>query len=218
MNGDLPRWVWRGTLAGVALVIVVVAVAAIALGTGAADPPVAGPVTWSDARFAWAGGPSQRLAAESAAWIAAPEALVPAPDAGFTLTVRARLDADAGPLAAWGVWIASEDGTRMLYAITAHGYWTIRTCAPDVAATAIDDCPAADPEWRWRTYPRIHAAGAANRITLHREVADVVRLRINGERLGAPVVVPGATWGVWARGGAVTTRITWETASIARAY
>jgi hypothetical protein len=53
-------------------------------------------------------------------------------------------------------------------------------------------------------------------LTLHREPDGAVRLRVNGERLGAPVVVPGGGWGVWAWGGADAAALTWEHAALAQ--
>lgn len=211
----LPRWVWRGTLLGVALVVTAVVVVAVAIRLGVADPPVAGPVVWEDTAFAWAGGAQQTLAVRDMTWATAPEAVPTAADTAFTLRVRARLDSDAGPLAAWGVWIAGADRARTLYAISASGYWTIRTCAPGTMPQRIEDCPAADPEWRWRLFPRIHPPGTANTLVLHREPDGAVRLRVNAERLGAPYVAPGGAWGIWARGGKAASGIVWQRAALA---
>ncbi len=212
-----PRWLWRAALGGVALVIALVALAAVALGRGAADPPVAGPVTWSDRAFAWAGASRATLAPGAAHWWAAPEPLpLRGGDAAFTLAVRARLDAAADPLAAWGVWIAAADGTRTVYAISAGGYWTIRTCSPGSMPQVIEDCPAAHPDWRWRSFPRIDPPGTANTVTVHYTPAGgTARLRVNEERLGAPAFMPGDAWGVWVQGGAEPATLTWEYATLA---
>ena len=185
-----PRWVSALALGGTALVVVGVAIAALLLGRGAADPPLAGTVTWADRVMTWA---------QPAGWSAAPaDALIPA-DA-FTLDVRARQPADAGPLAAWGVWLAADDGTRVIYALSAAGYITTRACPADTfPPAALEDCPAVRAEWRWSPYPRVNSPGSANTITLHRESSGAIRLRLNGEQLGVWPVQTKGGWGVWAR-------------------
>ncbi len=117
-------------------------------------------------------------------------------------------------LAAWGVWVANADRTRTLYALNASGYWTIRICPADAAAIVIEDCPAPSAEWRWLSHPRIHPVGERNTITLHRESDGALRLRINDELLGAPVVQTGGSWGVWARSDTADPVIAWGTAQL----
>lgn len=190
-----PRWVWRATLLGVGLVIVVTLGGAWWLGRGGADPPVAGPVAWTDAALAWAGGASP----DGAAWYTAPVA-IPAGEGNFTLTVRARLAAGSDPGAAWGVWLAEPGGARVVYAISGDGHTTTRRCAPGHLAP-LEDCAALRPEWRWMPYNRLHGPGTANTITLHREPSGAIRLRLNQERLGAATVHTDGAWGVWVRGG-----------------
>lgn len=209
---QVPHWVWRAVLAAAGAVIAVTLAAALLIAGGATDPPLAGPVVWADEALSWAVGV---LAAGRDAWAAAPAPL-PAPPAGFTLTVRARLPADADPLAAWGVWLAEPGGSRVVYAINAAGYWTIRRCLPEhVAAVALEDCPALRSEWRWLFHPRLRPPGDANTITLHREADGAIRLRVNGERLGATLVDVEGTWGVWARAGdGESLRVAWERAEV----
>ncbi len=212
-----PQWVRAATRAGVLLVIVGVAGVALLVASGAFDPPVAGPVAWSDDALRWADGPRAALVPGVAQWWPARQTL-PA-GVPFTLDVRARFAAGAHPLAAWGVWVQDRDGARTLYAISAGGYWTIRTC-PVQPPPAVEDCPAPDPAWRWSPFPRIHPPGETNTITLHCETRDcaaggALRLRVNGERLGAPVVAVGGVWGVWARSGAEPAILTWQGAALA---
>ena len=83
------------------------------------------------------------------------------------------------------------------------------------AGAALEDCPALRPEWAWSAYPRIRAPGEANTVTLHREADGAIRLRINGERLGAAPVDVAGTWGVWARvEGGESSRVAWERAEV----
>lgn len=208
-----PRWLWIATFSGVTAVIAIIAATALLIASGATDHPVAGPVVWSDSTFAWAGGPQIAFDTESGQWWSAPFTLS-TPDA-FTLTVRATFAADAGPLAAWGIWLAADGGSRALYAISAGGYWTIRACPADPPPTAIEDCPALHPAWRWSPFPRIHASGTANTLTLHREPDGTIRLRVNHELLGAPPLALTGTWGLWARGGSGAV-LHWDRAEMRR--
>ncbi|MCD4685452.1 MAG: hypothetical protein K8S97_05915, partial [Anaerolineae bacterium] len=171
---SLPRWVWISTLTGVVAVITVIAVVALWIASGATDQPVAETVVWSDTTFEWTNQAEITLGAETGAWWPAPESL---PAGDFTLTVRATFAEGADPLTAWGVWIAAEDRSRVLYAISAGGYWTIRTCPADPPPTEIEQCPALDPTWRWSPFPRIEPPGTPNTLTLHREPDGALRLR-----------------------------------------
>jgi hypothetical protein len=210
--------VWRMTAGGVALVVGVTAISAIMLGLGAADPPVAGPVVWSEM------GPVITLAANESVWLAAPPGAI-LPDGAFTLDVRARFAAESGAGAAWGVWIETADGARVIYAISGEGYTTTRRCeplpgratqaSPLQAEAEIEECPALRPEWRWFAYPQIHPPGESNTITLHVERPGEVRLRINQEIMGIAPVMWSGTWGVWVRGGRESgAALTWEKATI----
>jgi hypothetical protein len=213
-NPTPPRWVWRLTLAGAALVIGVTALGAIWIAGGASDPPVADPVVWSDSALTWASGPAITVAAGEQRWFSAPpEAHLP--DTAFTLDVRARFAADAGPGAAWGVWIETPDGARIVYAISDEGYTTTRRCDTLTPQADIEACPALRPEWRWFAYPRLHPPGEANTITLHVEAPGDIRLRLNREIMGiAPLAWDGA-WGVWVRGGRASGAVlTWENAEM----
>jgi len=201
---SLPAWLWRATALGVIAVLALIGAGVLFIASGASDPPVAGPVVWADPALTWA--------TERDSWARAPVAL-PTPLAAFTVTVRARLPADADPLAAWGVWLAEADGSRVIYAINGAGYWTIRRCPPEHAAMeALEACPGLRPEWRWLFHPRLHAPGESNTITLHREPDGAIRLRVNGERLGAAPVEVTGVWGVWAR--PATTHPAWERAEL----
>lgn len=211
-----PRWVRRATWGGVLSVILAVSIGALLIGLGAADPPTAGPVTWSDDDLRWADGPLAMLEPGVAVWWPAPQPVPQAPES-FTLAVRARLAAQSDALAAWGVWIMDRDGARVLYALSAGGYWTIRVCPRGGLPGAVEDCPAPQPDWGWSPFPRITPAGDSDTITLHCEAGGALRLRINDEALGAPVVAVSGTWGVWARGGMARAAITWERAWLARA-
>ena len=209
---EAPRWLWQAALSGAGAVIAVTLAGVLLIAGGVTDPPLAGPVAWADEALGWV---VEALAAGRDAWASAPVPL-PAPPDAFTLTIRARLPADADPLAAWGMWLAETDGSRTVYAISAAGYLTTRRCTAHLPAEAtLEDCPALRPEWEWSAYPRIHPPGQANALTLHREANGAIRLRINGERLGmAPVDVEG-TWGVWARGEAgELPRVAWERAEL----
>lgn len=192
-SDTLPAWLARATLGGVLAVLLGTGALAALILSGATDPPVARPVIWADEAFSWV--------AATQPWARAPVTL-PATSAVFTVTVRARLPADADALAAWGVWLGEQDGARVIYALNAAGYWTIRRCPAGVLPTApIEDCPALRPEWRWLFHPRLRPPGDANTITLHREPDGTIRLRINGERLGGASVDVTETWGVWVRAG-----------------
>lgn len=211
-----PRWVWWLALGGSGLVALVTALAALVLARGAADPPVAGPVRWSDEDLVWAGGPEVVLDAGRELWAAAP------PDGAitfhaFTISVRAVVAAASDPAAAWGVWLEVDDGSRVVYAITSAdggSYVTTRRCPVGDSLPDLDACPAMRPDWRWSPYPRIEGPGAANTITLHREPSGAVRLRVNDERLGAASVTVSGQWGVWARGGDGSSGVTWERAEV----
>jgi hypothetical protein len=197
-DSTLPRWLWRLTLIGIALVIIIIVSGAILLARGAANPPVAGPVVWEDPNAAW----TVTLEAGRGAWwlFMEPESRLPAGD--FTAEVQARFSADSDPSAAWGVWILSPDDSTVLYAISGEGYVTTRRCPPNQnPETDIEACPALRPEWRWMPYPRVLPPGQRNTITLHREPSGDIRFRLNGEILGAAPVDRDGAWGVWARGG-----------------
>ncbi|MBN2303589.1 MAG: hypothetical protein JXQ72_03885, partial [Anaerolineae bacterium] len=219
---DLPRWLWPVTALGVGIVVLVTAFTALALALGAADPPVAPRIAWTDKSLAWAG---------ESGWYVAPAGADLPPDGNFTLTVRARFGAEAGPGATWGIWIEEPGKSRVMYAISGGQYLTTRRCPASAAFTSppsplstrgegeqdakqvpspylergfrgeviLEDCPALRPEWRWFFYPRIRLPGQSNTLTLHREPSGDIRLRINQERMGnAPVALSGH-WGVWAR-------------------
>jgi hypothetical protein len=211
-----PRWVWRLALVGAALVVGVTALGVIWIASGATDPPAAGPVVWSDSALRWASGPAITLAAGEQDWFSAPsEARLP--DAVFTLDVRARFAADAGAGAAWGVWIETSDGARVVYAISDEGYTTTRRCEPLTPPADIEACPALRPEWRWFAYPRIHPPGEANAITLHVEAPGEIRLRLNQEIMGIAPLAWDGIWGVWVRGGRASGAVlTWESAAVHR--
>lgn len=199
------HWAARlGTLG----VLLAIAATALWIAAGRADPPTAGPVVWSDA-LPWA---ASALPADAETWWSAPQDRALPPDA-FTLSVRATLAAGTSPLAAWGVWIAADDGTRAVFALDAGGYWTIRAC-PDPPPPILEDCPALAPEWRWSPFPRIAAPGDRNTLTLHTEPDGALRLRLNQERLGAPAIVAAGPWGLWGRGGPSQAAITWERAEL----
>jgi hypothetical protein len=200
-------------------VLAVTLAAALWLAAGGADPPRAGPViVWADQTFAWAGGHELALEPGTGIWITAGTGL----SAAFTLEVRAHLSGDSDPGAAWGVWLEDQDGGRVIYAIgdadthTGEGYVTMRRCPPgEFAPVAIEDCPAVRPEWRWMPYPRVNPPGDTNTITLHRESSGAIRLRLNGERLGAAPVAMTGQWGVWARGGRESSAVlVWDDAAI----
>ncbi|MBN1679551.1 MAG: hypothetical protein JW966_04615 [Anaerolineae bacterium] len=199
-NAPVPRWLWPLTLSGVGAVLAITVGGVILISRGAADPPVAGPVTWSDTVLDWASGPTFDLAPGYAVWLPAPEAAFLPADA-FTLTVTAHLSPDSDPGAAWGIWLDTQDGSRLLYAISGEGYTTTRACPPDWPPDAIEDCPAVRPEWRWMPYNRLNPPGDTNAIRLHVETPGAIRLRLNNERLGIAPAAWNGTWGVWVRGG-----------------
>jgi len=215
VDDSLPRGVWRAVLAGVALVIALVVGGAIWLARGGADPPVAETVLWHDAAPGWIAGTRSELGPGAGEWIAAPAAARLPADV-FTLAVRARLEPESDPGAAWGVWLEEADGARVIYAISGEGYLTTRRCPPgDLPPAAIEDCPALRPEWRWMPYNRIRPPGEPNTITLHREQPGAVRLRVNDERLGIAPVMWSGHWGVWQRGGREAGAVLlWEAASV----
>ncbi len=229
-------------MGGVVLIVLATGIAAIWIAQGRTDPPVAGRVLWSDHTLAWAGGPEITLSAGQYRWMEAPHE-ADMPGDVFTLDVQARFAADAGAGSAWGVWIETDDGARVLYAISGEGYTTTRNCerlaSPpgplstpwrrgELAATKsplhpmergyrgeADACPALRPEWRWFAYPRIHPPGEPNLITLHVERTGEIRLRINHEIMGIAPVEWSGRWGIWMRGGReLAARLTWERASV----
>ncbi|WP_119067876.1 hypothetical protein [Aggregatilinea lenta] len=209
-----PAWLWRLVLGGTLIVALIVAGGALALGLGAADPPIHGAALWRDESLAWADGPNVTLNANRDVWVTAPDAAA-LPDDSFTLTVRATLTGGSDPSAAWGVWIAQGDGTRVIWALSGEGYVTTRICPGETLPAALEDCPAARPEWRWMPYNRVRAPGTINEIALHRDASGAIRLWLNGERLGLMTVEPGGTWGLWARGGRDgSAAITWARAAI----
>ncbi len=172
----------------------------MALRLGAADPPFHGAALWVDPALTWAGGPSWELEPGQGVWHAAPDEAAP-PEGPFTLKARATLSAAGDPSAAWGVWLAQADGTRVLWAISGEQLVTTRICPAEPPPAAVEDCPAARPEWRWMPFHLIRPPGRVNTIALRRDAAGAVRLWLNGERMGMMPVEPGGAWGVWARGG-----------------
>lgn len=209
---NAPGWLWTTAAIGAAIVALAALIGALAIAIGAADPPHAAREVWRAEDWSWTGGPARTLAPGEQGWAAAPSML---PDGRFTLDVRARLDAGADPGAAWGVWIAADEGGRIVYALSGEGYLTTRRCAPGQLPPALDDCPALRPEWRWTAYPRLNPPGATNRLELHRETPGAVRLRINRERLGLAAVNLAGEWGVWWRGGrSASSELTWERAAL----
>jgi len=208
----MPRWFWRLTLVGVGAVFLVVMVGALLLRLGAADPPTAPDLRWQDHRLQWASGPSITVPSGEDRWFDPPTAA--ALENSFTLHLRARLSADSDPATAWGVWIETGDGMRVIYAISGERYTTTRLCPPEPPAE-IEDCPALHPDWRWMEYNRLHGPGDINQITLHTESPGMIRLRLNNERMGiAPIQISGR-WGVWVRGGREAPgTITWAWAAV----
>ncbi|HML24884.1 MAG TPA: hypothetical protein PKD09_24730 [Aggregatilinea sp.] len=211
---QIPAWLWRLVLGGTLAVALVVAGGALAIGLGAADPPIHGAALWQDGALSWAQGPDLDLDPLREIWAAALDDAA-LPDGSFTLAVRAEIAATSDPGTAWGVWIAQVDGTRVVWALSGDLYLTTRICPGAEAPAALENCPAAQPDWRWMPYNRVRAPGAVNEIALHRDAAGAIRLWLNGERLGIMDVQPGGSWGVWARGGrSGTAAIRWLRASI----
>ena len=211
---QVPAWIWRLVLGGTLAVALIVAGGALALGLGAADPPIHGAALWQDRVLAWAGGPDIRLGATRDVWATAPDD-APPPDGSFTLKVRATITADSDPSAALGVWITQGDGTKVIWALSGEQYVTTRICPGDALPAALEDCPAAHSDWRWMPYNRIHPPGAVNEIALHRDAHGEIRLWLNGERLGIMAVKPGGSWGIWGRGGRDgSAALAWDRAEI----
>lgn len=209
---NAPGWLWTTAAIGATIVVFAALIGALAVARRAADPPRAVREVWRAGDWSWAGGPARALAPGAEAWAAAPSRL---PDGRFTLDVRAHLDANADPGAAWGVWIAAAGGGRIVYTLSGEGYLTTRRCPPGKLPPALEDCPALRPEWRWTAYPRLHPPGATNRLELYRETPGAIRLWINRERLGLAAVDPAGEWGVWWRGGrSAGSELTWESAAI----
>lgn len=208
-----PRWLWHAALAALFLVAGSALLCALAIALGATDPPRAARLAWEAA--GWPAADEVTLAPGESGWAEAPVAL-PA-EAAFTLEVRARLAPDADPGAAWGVWIETADGARLVYALSGEGALTTRRCPPGDLPPALEDCPAPRPEWRWAAYPRLKPPGEINLLAVHREQLAQVRLWINGERLGASALTPAGAWGVWWRGGrSAPTALAWESAALYR--
>ena len=179
-----------------------IATGGLILSWGAADPPVAGPVVWSDTTLNWLEDGNRPLNPGEVDWFTAPATL---PPDGFTVTVLARFTPDSDPGAAWGIWLAAADGTRVVYAISGEQYTTTRVCPAlawlNPASYTFEECPAQRPEWEWSAYVRLNPVGVTNHLTLHREASGEVRLRLNRETLGAAAVAYTGDWGVWRRGG-----------------
>ncbi len=203
-----PRWLWRLILGGTLLVVGSIILVVLLLLGGAADPPLAGPLRWSDQQMVWAPG---NLAIDQDVWSTAPENL---PAGLFTLRLEARLASGSDPSAAWGVWLETMDGGRVIYAISGERMITTRRCE-EHALSPLEDCPAVRPEWRWFEYNRLFGPGKTNAITLHREASGQIRLRLNDERMGVSPVDLSGRWGVWARGGRDGLAVlVWEQAAI----
>ncbi|MBN1565392.1 MAG: hypothetical protein JXA10_16215 [Anaerolineae bacterium] len=124
---NVPDWVWWGTLGGVTLIAAITGLGALLLAHGLADPPVAGPVIWSDTKFAWAGGTAITLDSGTSIWFTAPDAAYLPPDR-FTLAVSTRITPESDPGTAWGIWLETASGARVIYAISGEGYTTTRQC------------------------------------------------------------------------------------------
>lgn len=211
---QVPAWIWRLVLGGTLAVALIVAGGALVLGLGAADPPIHGAALWQDRALAWASGPDLQLAAGQEAWSTAPDD-APLPGGSFTLKLRAAIAAGSDPSAAWGVWMAQAGGMRIVWALSGERYLTTRICPGETPPAALEDCPAARPDWRWMPYNRSRAPGQTNEIALHRDERGAIRLWLNGERLGRLPVEPGGAWGVWVRGGRdASAALVWERAEI----
>lgn len=205
-----PRWLGWAVGLGVGSVILGVAVGAILLTHGLADPPLAGPLMWEDAALDWASSPA--LAPGEGGWSPAPALL---PDRPFTLVIRARLSGDSDPGAAWGVWVETVGGDRVLYAISGELYTTTRRCPAAPPPVEIEACPAVRPDWRWMSYNRLKPPGKSNQITLHAESPGKIRLRLNDEKMGITPLDLTGRWGLWARGGRDSgAQIDWEWAGV----
>lgn len=212
-NSAPPRWLHRLVLMALFATPGAAALVALLIALGAADPPRAAQRIWQAADWRWAGGSTLTLTPGEAGWSTAPVSLPVG--TRFTLDVRARLLPGSDPGAAWGVWLAAADGSRIVYALSGEGYITTRRCPPGDRLPVLEDCPAPRPEWRWTPYPRANPAGAANRVELHREAPGQVRLRLNRERLGLSAVEAAGSWGLWWRGGRADSAVlTWEAAAL----
>ena len=195
-RNSLPKWLLWSAISGIGLVMLITLAGALTLAHGAADPPQATHRAWDDTTLPW-------LAAIDG-WQTAPQdAAIPAGD--FTLSAWV-YTAPEQPLAAWGLWLETSDGARVVYALNSAGYTTTRRC-PQPLPAMLEDCPALQPGWRWMPYPRINPPGETNRLTLHLEPSGNVRLRINREILGAAPVTFTGRWGVWQRS---ANALTWE--------
>jgi len=212
-SSAIPLWLHRVVTLALLATPGAAALTALLIALGAADPPRAAQRIWQAADWRWVGGSALALAPGEAGWTTAPVSL-PA-NTRFTLDVRARLLSGSDPGAAWGVWLAAADGSRIVYAVSGEGYITTRRCPPGDLPPTLEACPALRPEWRWTPYPRANPPGATNRLELHREAPGQVRLRLNRERLGLSAVEAAGPWGLWWRGGRADSAVlTWEAAAL----
>lgn len=179
----VPVWVWRGALAGLALLIVMIAAGALLLAMGAADPPVSGPLQLD---LVLDGD-------EGTVWLPEPythqlEAARPLPAVSrFTVEVVARLA--GGPAsAAYGLWLWNCDGIRQqVFALTGDRY-------------AAWFAPGDSPPWAW--FPHVQAAPLSNRLRLWAD-SEQITLYANSEivRVVAPRIAPVCAWGLYASAG-----------------
>jgi hypothetical protein len=205
-------WLWRILIVGTLLSVIGFGIAALMLAHGAADPPRAGALEWSDHAMVWAGGAEwQPLAASQSLIFTSPH---PLPGGGFTLDIQATLADASDPMAAWGVWLETGDGSRTIIAINGAQYVTARRC-PRQVQVPLETCnPLIEPTQRiqtvWKVFRHIHPRGEPNTLRLDSQPqrwSGGVTLRLNHEWMwDIPYSPPPESpmWGLWARGGPAT--------------
>lgn len=154
---------WRGALGAFALIVGAVAVGALALLSGAADPPVAGPLVLDRAVGEEVGAVSLPAGAQA---FLRPYWLRPA---ALTAEVTAALDGSPG--ASFGLWLQPCDRSgRLVAALDGEGFVAVWEHPADGA-----------PPWTWFLHARPRPE--VNRLRVDVE-ARTLTVRINDEIVG----------------------------------
>lgn len=197
-------WLWRLLLGATVGGLVVMSIGVWLLSGGAANPSHPANRIWHDRSMLWAGGTTlQSLEFDQTAFFVAPE---PLPTYPFTVEAQAILAATANPLGAWGIWIETANGERLIVAINGAQYVTARQCPASfegsLSACATLSEPTQQIQTDWKYFRHIHPRGNLTAIRLDYRPprwSGGLTLWLNHEWMWDLPFVPSSRgkWGLW---------------------
>lgn len=204
------QWLWRVVVGSTLMSIGLMGGAAWMLSQGLAHPPPPPSIPlWQDTQLDW--GPPTTLAPDTFRASTSPSTV-----STSNLLLEAQASIHADPLAAWGLWLLTNEGDYLIVGINGAQFVTARHC-PTLEPTHLEDCaPTLEPTQQilthWKTYHHLHPFNQANTVQLV-QAGEVLVLRLNQEwmwdiRYQTPP--NGIQWGVWGYGGPTGGVLEWN--------